>query len=140
MTSYKRNVMVMSAVLAIASVGLMPLMSGQAFADYGYAKSNITQCNYAANYSTQVYQANAGDDVFVGINVPGQVCGQNFTQASITIKDGDANTCHFYLYSTSGSLTQACGSFDLGEEPLFISASIDYGTHTVSYSQVDYTT
>jgi len=135
-----KSIMVAAVMIAIASVALAPLMTSPAFADYGYAKSNIEQCNYNANYSTQVYQPNAGDDVWVGINVPGQVCGQNFTQASITIKDGDANTCHFYIYSTSGSLTQDCGNFDLGSEPLLITANIDYGTHTVEYSQVDYNT
>ena len=133
--------MVAAVMIAIASVALAPMMSSPAFADsYGYAKSNITQCNYSANYSTEVYQVNAGDDVYVGISVPGSVCSQNFTAATITIKDGNAVSCVFTFDATNGNDTLDCGSFDLGSEPLFISASVDYGTHTVNYTQTDNTT
>jgi major membrane immunogen (membrane-anchored lipoprotein) len=135
-----KSIMVAAVMIAIASVALAPLMSSPAFADYGYAKSNITQCNYSANYSTEVYQGNAGDDVYVGISVPGSVCDQNFTQATITIKDGNAVSCVYTFTATNGNDTKSCGSFDLGSTPLFISASVDYGTHTVNYSQTDNTT
>ncbi len=135
-----KSIMVAAVMIAIASVALAPMMSSSAFADYGYAKSNITQCDYSANYSTEVYQPNAGDDVYVGISVPGSVCDQNFTDATITIKDGNAVSCVFTFDATNGNDTLDCGDFDLGSEPLYISASVDYGTHTVNYTQKDNTT
>ncbi len=132
-----KSIMVAAVMIAIASVALAPMMSSSAFADYGFAKSNIEQCNYSANYSTEVSQANAGDDVYVGISVPGKVCSQNFSEATITIKDANAVSCVYTFDATNGSETKGCGSFDLGAEPLYISASVDYGTHTVNYSQSD---
>ena len=132
--------MVMSAILAIATVGLMPLVSNQAFADYGYAKSNITNCNYSAWYKTHVSQANAGDNVYVQIQVPSTVCSNSFTDADVTIEDANGITCEYDISGSNASVTQGCGNFDLGAEPLLISVSIDYSGYDVSYDQQDNTT
>ena len=140
MTSYKRNMMVMGAVLAIASVGLMPLMSSQAFAQYGYASTNIENCNYSAWYKTHVSQPNAGDNVFVQIQVPSKVCNNNFTDADVTIEDANGVTCDYNITGSNASVTQGCGDFDLSAEPLEISVSIDYSGYNVSYDQTDNTT
>ena len=89
--------MVMTAVVAIASVALVPLMSSSAYAQYGYAVSNLENCNYNANFKTHVSQNNAGDDVFVQIQVPSKVCDKNFTDADVTIEDNDGNTCDYSI-------------------------------------------
>ena len=129
--------MVMGAVLAIASVGLMPLMSSQAFAQYGYASTNLENCNYSAWYKTHVSQANAGDNVFVQIQVPSTVCSNSFTDADVTIEDANGITCEYDISGSNASVTQGCGDFDLSAEPLQISVSIDYSGYDVSYDQSD---
>jgi len=140
MTSYKRNLMVMTAVVAIASVALVPLMSSSAYAQYGYAVSNLENCNYNANFKTHVSQNNAGDDVFVQIQVPSTVCDNSFRSADVTIEDDNGVECEYTINGANSSVTQGCGSFDLSAEPLSISVSIDYDGYDVSYDQTDNTT
>lgn len=135
-----KSIMVATVMIAIAAVAMMPLMSSSAFADYGYAKTNLTDCNYSAWYKTHVSQTNAGDEVFVQIQVPSTVCDNSFSDAEVTIEDGNGVTCDYEIDGANSSVTQDCGDFDLGTEPLNISVSIDYGNHNVSYDQTDNTT
>ena len=132
--------MVAAVMIAIASVALAPLMSSSAFADYGYASSNLTNCDYSAWYKTHVSQGNAGDDVYVQIQVPSTVCDNSFSSADVTIEDGNGVTCDYEIGGSNASVTQSCGDFDLGSEPLSISVSIDYSGYDVSYDQTDNTT
>ena len=135
--------MVMGAVLAIASVGLMPLLTNEAFAyGYAYASTNMTYCGNSANYKTHVMQSSEGSSVTTMINVPSTVCGNSFESASVTVKDGDNNQCSFTITSTSGSDAKSCGSnFDVNNPTVFMSVSLDYSNnYTVNYSQSDSTT
>jgi len=138
--TYTRNIMVMGAVLAIASVGLMPLLTNDAFAyGYAYANTSMTYCGNSANYKTHVTQTTEGANVTTQIQVPSVVCGNSFVSGSVTVKDGDNNPCGFTISSSNGQHTKSCGSnFDVNNPTIFMSISLDYSNgYTVNYSQSD---
>lgn len=136
MTNMK-TIMVASVMLAIASVGIAPLMTETAYATYATKTTDLTNCSVSGSYQTNITQSSQGSDVTVTLNVPSVVCSTNFTTGEISLKDGSNNRCTFTITAAGGSTAKSCGSsFDMTDSTLFINASIDYGTSkTVNYSQ-----